>query len=84
VTKVDGVIGSASETMPKGPPSAGGVREGAVVWVLVEEVTVVVAVSSTGERGGIEEGLGVVHLDKVPTRMKCASRAVRDEEETVS
>ena len=82
-TKVNGVVGGMSESVPKGPPTTGRVREGAVIGVFGEEMAVIGAISGACERGWVEKGLSVVDLDEVPTGSKSASRAVRNKEEAV-
>ena len=69
--------------MPKGPPATGRVWKGSVVGMLIEEVAVVMSIGGTSERGGIEEGLCVVDLDKVPTGPEGSCWPVEDKEESI-
>jgi hypothetical protein len=81
--KVDGTIGGTGEAMPERPPAAGRVREGQVIWVLAEEMAVILACSCKVSRGRVKNARCQIDGNQIPSRAKSASNAVRDKEQAV-
>ena len=84
ITELNVAIRQSRESMPKEPPSAGGIKKGYIIGVFAEEMTAIAAVSRTSTGSRVMKGLKKkVNLDKVPVGAKCVGRLVGNTKEAI-